>query len=93
MSKDARRAAGAPDSIGIQIDNVFKPSSAATLGLRIGDVIARMQGEDVRTVYDFQRILYAAGVGQDISIEVVRKGVRFERSVHIEKRPADAITR
>jgi hypothetical protein len=44
-------------------------------------------------VYDFQRILYAAGVGQDISIEVVRKGVKLEHTVHIEKRPADAITR
>lgn len=93
MSKEARRAAGAPDSIGIQIDNVFKPGPAATLGLRIGDVITRMQGEDVRTVYDFQRILYAAGVGQDISLEVVRKGAKLEHTVHIEKRPPEAITR
>ena len=39
MGKDARRAAGAPDSIGIQIDNVFTPSPAATLQLKVGDVI------------------------------------------------------
>ena len=93
MSQQARRAAGAPDSIGIQIDNVFAPGPAAALGLKIGDVITRMQGEEVRTVYDFQRILYAAGVGQDISLEVVRQGVKLEHTVHIEKRPPEAITR
>ena len=93
MSKQARRDAGAPDSIGIQIDNVFAPSPAAALGLEIGDVITRMQGEDIRTVYDFQRILYAAGVGQDITLEVERKGARLERTVHIEKRPPEATTR
>jgi S1-C subfamily serine protease len=93
MSREQRRAAGAPDSVGIQIDNVFTPSPAATLGLRAGDVIAHMQGEDVRTVYDFQRILYAAGVGQEITLEVVRKGARSEHTVRIEKRPPEATTR
>jgi serine protease Do len=93
MSASARRAAGAPDSVGIQIDNVFKPSPAATLGIQIGDVITRMQGEDIRTVYDFQRILYAAGVGQDITLETVRKGAKLEHTVHIDKRPTEAITR
>ena len=93
MNRDSRHAAGAPDSIGIQIDNVFKPSPAATLGIRIGDVITRMQGEDIRTVYDFQRILYAAGVGQDITVDLVRKGSRMEHTVRIEKRPPEAVTR
>jgi serine protease Do len=93
MSREARRAAGAPDSIGIQIDNVFAPSPAATLGIRVGDVITRMQAEDIRTVYDFQRILYAAGVGQEITLEVVRKGARLEHRVKIEKRPPEAVTR
>jgi serine protease Do len=93
MSREQRRAAGAPDSVGIQIDNVFTPSPAATLGLRAGDVIAHMQGEDVRTVYDFQRILYAAGVGQEITLEVVRKGARSGHTVRIEKRPPEATTR
>jgi S1-C subfamily serine protease len=93
MSREARRAAGAPDSIGIKIDNVFAPSPAATLGIRIGDVIVGMQGEDVHTVYDFQRILYAAGVGQEITLDLVRKGTRSHHSIHIEKRPPEAITR
>jgi S1-C subfamily serine protease len=56
-------------------------------------VIAHMQGEDVRTVYDFQRILYAAGVGQEITLEVVRKGARSGHTVRIEKRPPEATTR
>jgi serine protease Do len=93
MGKEARRAAGAPDSIGIKIDNVFTPSPSATLGLRVGDVITRMQGEDIRTVYDFQRVLYAAGVGQEITLEVVRKGTRLQHAVRIEKRPPEAVTR
>jgi len=93
MNRDARRAAGAPDSVGILIDNVFTPSPAATLGVRVGDVLTHMRGEMIRTVYDFQRILYAVGVGRDVKLVLVRQGERLEKTAHIEKRPAEAITR
>ena len=93
MNRDARRAAGAPDSVGILIDNVFTPSPAATLGVRVGDVLTHMRGEMIRTVYDFQRILYAVGVGRDVKLVLVRQGERLEKTAHIEKRPPEAITR
>ena len=93
LSHEGRRAAGAPDSIGILVDNVFTPSAADSIGIRVGDVITNMQGEEIRTVYEFQRILYAAGVGQYVSLVLVRKGVRLEKTAHIEKRPPEAITR
>jgi len=93
LSREQRRAAGAPDSLGILIDDVFTPSSAASVGIKVGDVLTHMHGEEIRTVYDFQRVLYAIGVGQDVELVLVRKGVRLEKTAHIDKRPPEAITR
>src|SRR5262249_21752397 len=76
LSRGGRRAAGAPDSLGILVDDVFTPSSASKLGIRVGDVITHMQGEEIRTVYDFQRVLYAVGVGADVNLTLVRKGMQ-----------------
>jgi S1-C subfamily serine protease len=93
LSKEARRTAGAPDSLGILIDNVFAPSPAATLGIKIGDVLVRMNGEPIRTVYDFQRVLYAAGVGQVALLELIRGKAPLEITARVEKRPPEATTR
>jgi serine protease Do len=93
MSRQERRTAGLPDSVGIKIDNVFNPSPAASQGLRVGDVITRMVGEDIHTVYDFQRILYAIGVGFEVTMEVSRQGTRLERTLRIDRRPPEAVTR
>lgn len=93
LTRNERRAAGAPDSVGILIDNVFAPSPAATLDIRVGDILTHMRGEMIHTVYDFQRILYAVGVGRDVKLVLVRKGDRLEKTARIEKRPPEAITR
>lgn len=93
LSRGGRRAAGAPDSLGILVDDVFTPSSASKLGIRVGDVITHMQGEEIRTVYDFQRVLYAVGVGADVNLTLVRKGMQLKLRAPVEKRPPEAITR
>jgi S1-C subfamily serine protease len=94
MSRESRRAAGAPDSIGIQVDNVFAPSPAASLRDqdRRRDHAHAGRGHPPPCTIS-SRILYAAGVGQEITLELVRKGTRLERTIHIDKRPPEAITR
>jgi serine protease Do len=88
-----RAKPGMPRVAGIAIDNVFDPSPAAEAGIRVGDVLTSLGGQTITTVYDFQRLLYAAGVGKRVTLGIVRDGKTLEVTTTIAKRPPDATTR
>jgi len=54
----------------------FDPSSPETTrrNLRVGDVILRVDGREVSTSRDLQRVILDARVGQDLSLDVSRNG-------------------
>ncbi len=86
-----RKKLGTPIS-GIYIDNVFDPSPAHKLGIRVGDVLRSMDDQPIKTVYEFQRILYGLGAGSRVRLGIVRDRKRIELLATIERRPADAVT-
>ncbi len=77
---------------GIYIDNVFVPSPASRLGVRVGDVLRAMDDQPIATVHDFQRILYELGAGSRVRLGIVRGGKRMELKATIERRPPGALT-
>lgn len=77
---------------GIYIDNVFQPSPASKLGVRIGDVLSTMDGKPIATVHDFQRILYELGAGSRVRLGLVREKKPLELLATIERRPPEATT-
>jgi len=78
---------------GILIDNVFDPSPASKLGIRVGDILKSMEGEPIRTVYDFQRLIYEYGPGSRVRLGLVRDRKPLELTATIERRPPEATTR
>jgi serine protease Do len=78
--------------MGVYIDNVFDPSPAALAGLRIGDILVNINGAHLSTVYEFQRSLYLAGIGNEITIDFYRDGEMVTHEVTLEGRPAEADT-
>ncbi len=87
-----RRLAQLPVS-GVYIDDVFDPSPAAHAGLKVGDVLTRIDQQPMFSVHHFQKALYLASVGQEIALELYRDGKTFTRKVVIEQRPPTATTR
>jgi serine protease Do len=91
---DAMRAKqGDGKSGGILIDNVFDPSPASKLGIRVGDILKSMEGEPIRNVYDFQRLIYEYGPGSRVRLGLVRDRKPLELTATIERRPPEATTR
>ena len=61
---------------GIRIRNVNVGSPADAIGLERDDIIVRFQGEDVMDLDGFVKTVGTAGVGTDVTLEVVHLGQR-----------------
>lgn len=61
---------------GIRIRNVAVDSPADTMGLERDDIIVRFQNEDVTDLDGFVETVQTAGVGADVTLEVIHLGQR-----------------
>ena len=61
---------------GVRIQNVTLGSPADKIGLERDDIIVRFQGEDVTNVDEFISAIREAGVGAEVSLEIIHLGQR-----------------
>ena len=73
---------------GVVIDEVESDSPAAKAGLRKGDIVVEFDGERVRSVRQFTRLVSETPAGRAVSAAVMRDGQRV--SVNITPRESDA---
>jgi serine protease DegQ len=73
---------------GVLLLEVVEPGPAADAGLRSGDVIVAMAGEEVRSMQDFLSILNGLDVGDEIEVEVVRGDEELTVPAVLGERPA-----
>jgi serine protease Do len=73
--------AGAKSSGGVVIESVDEDSPAAKAGLRKGDIVVEFDGERVRSVRQFSRLVSETPVGRTVSAAVQRDGQRVTVSV------------
>ncbi|MDG2307490.1 MAG: helix-turn-helix domain-containing protein [Candidatus Binatia bacterium] len=76
---------------GVYIDDVFVPSPASEAGIEAGDVLVAVGGRELLSVSDFQRELYLAGVGREVSLSIHRGGNAMTKRAKIEQRPKDLL--
>ncbi|MGD1854763.1 MAG: HhoA/HhoB/HtrA family serine endopeptidase [Leptolyngbyaceae cyanobacterium] len=75
------------EETGILIARVLSDSPAAKGGLRAGDVITAIGGESVTDSTEVQRIVGAGRVGENLTIEVQRRGEAKSLEVRSENLP------
>jgi len=66
---------------GVRVDSVDEGSPAEKAGLRKGDVVVEFDGERVRSVRQFTRLVSETPVGRTVSAAVLRDGQRTTVSV------------
>ena len=59
---------------GVLISEVVEDSPAEKAKLKVGDIIASVNGDGVSTTSELQRAISREGSGADVSLEVIRKG-------------------
>ena len=82
-----------PALTGIYIDDVFDPSPASRAGVRVGDILTKMDDQPILGVSDFQTWLYLLGIDRSVTLEIVRGGKVLRKQVTIEQRPESAVMR
>jgi serine protease Do len=88
-----RSRLGSSPLTGIYIDDVFDPSPASRAGIRVGDVLTKMDDHPIVGVSDFQTWLYLLGIDRSVTLEIVRGGATRRFPLTIEQRPAAAVMR
>jgi len=88
-----RKKIGEPLCKGVYIDNVFDPSPASAAGIKVGDILQTIDGDSLTGVYDFQRLLYLAGAGKVVKLQVYNASRTRELTTKIGIRPPLATTR
>lgn len=76
---------------GIAIEYVWPNSPAATLGIQVNDILAKFDFYPTPSPAEFQKWLYAYGVGETVKLTLVRDGKPIELSYTIEQRPTWAV--
>jgi serine protease Do len=82
-----------PSLTGIYIDDVFNPSPALRAGIRVGDILTKMDDQPILGVSDFQTWLYLLGIDRSVALEIVRDGKVLRKQLTIEQRPESAVMR
>jgi serine protease Do len=76
LSNDEVSKAGLERAGGVYVQNVRESSAAARAGIRTGDVIVEIDGEHVRGVRHFVRLVSESPAGRSVQIETIRGGAR-----------------
>jgi serine protease Do len=89
MSADDVAAAKLGRPEGVYVESVRDSSPAARAGFRAGDVIVAFDGERVRGVRHFGRLVLETPAGRSVRAEVVRGGAR--QSLEVTPEAADRV--
>lgn len=76
-----------PPQVKLLIDQIFPGSPAAAAGLKRGDGLLKLQGEEVATLSRLQQRLLATKPGDPIEVEVTRAGEALSFSIRLSARP------
>ena len=71
---------------GIEVSNVADESPAAESGLEKGDVVLKFDGQDVRGVEHFVRLVRETPAGRSVAMSVLRNGTPRELTAKIGRR-------
>ena len=90
LTQEARNQQGIRAEQGVIVTDVEPGSAAADAGLREGDVITRVDGQNIANPRQLRQAVQRAGVGQQINMEVQRGNRQQELTARLEGNPGDA---
>jgi S1-C subfamily serine protease len=83
------RAHGLEREFGVEVLEVTKGGPAETAGMRLGDIIVRLNSTPVASVSDLHRVLTRASIGATVPAQVLRGTEREELTVVLGEIPQE----
>lgn len=72
LTPELRTHFGAPEDAGVMVSSVEKGSPAEKAGLEVGDIVARIDGKDIKSSWDVRSRVRDYEDGQQVPLEVWR---------------------
>jgi S1-C subfamily serine protease len=88
LSPRAAVALGLPPAAGIQISSVVSGSPAAQAGLRVGDVVTKLNDQQIDQEHALQSLLLRFRPGNTVRLTIVRDGATQTVEVTLATRPS-----
>jgi serine protease Do len=82
----AAEIAGAPTTGGALVNAVTKGAPASKANLQAGDVITTVGGKAIRDAQDVLREVFVRRAGEELKLDVVRAGKKYQTKVVLESR-------
>ena len=86
LTSDLREHFGAPGDAGVMVSNVEEGSPADKAGLKVGDIIASVDGKDVKSSWDIRAQVRELKEGEQVPMIVYRDGKAQNLSATIAMR-------
>jgi membrane-associated protease RseP (regulator of RpoE activity) len=86
MSDDLREYFRAPRNAGLLVNRVVEDSPAEKAGMKAGDVIVSVDGEEIERIGDISRALRDHEPGDTVDVKVVREGSERTLKVELDER-------
>jgi serine protease Do len=87
LNKQLGNYFGAPNGRGVLVEEVEEGSPADSAGFKAGDVIVKVQNDQVVHTHDIWDAMEDMKAGESASIEVIRKGNSEKLSLRIDETP------
>jgi len=89
LTPELRAHFGAPEESGVMVSKVEAGSPAEKAGLKVGDIISRVDGKGVEASWDVSAKIRDAEEGQQVPLEVWRNGkvMTLTAAVTLKERP------
>ncbi len=85
LPEQVRQATG--EDVGLLVLAVEPGGPSDHAGLRYGDTVLKLGGEDIKDLSDFQAFLRADNVGKSVPVKVLRAGQLFDLQLTVGQRP------
>lgn len=86
LTPELRTHFGVPEDTGVMVSKVEPGSPAEKAGVKVGDVLTSVGGEDVKGSWDVHRKIRSREDGQQVPLEIWRNGKVQTLSATVEKR-------
>ena len=71
---------------GLEITKIGKKSAAETAELKVGDLISKMDGKEVKTREELQAVIKDKSFGEELELEITRNGKEQKITVELTER-------
>ena len=75
--------------LGIYVEQVEKDSPAEKAGLQKADIITKIEGKEVKSVNELNKIKYTYNIGDTVKLTVVRNNEEMEVSILLAETPEE----